>query len=617
MNGRIRTEDIAEVRARVRIDEVIGEHVTLRPAGGGSLKGLCPFHDERSPSFHVTPAKGLYHCFGCQAGGDAIAFLMQLQGLTFAEAVERLAGRSGVQLRYEEGGAAPDRNLGQRARILAANTAAAGYFAEQLGSDQGRGARELLARRGFDDEACAAFGVGYAPPGWDGLKRHLQRAGFDDGALLAAGLVIEGGRGVYDRFRGRIIWPIRDLSGDIVGFGARRMNDEEDSPKYLNTPETMVYKKGQVLYGIDLARRSISKTQQVVVVEGYTDVMAAHLAGVTNAVATCGTAFGADHVQVLRRLLLDDAASRGEVIFTFDSDEAGRKAALRAFNSDEQFLTATYVAVEPSGLDPADLRLQRGDQAVRDLVARRVPLFEFALRSAVAGADVGTAEGRMAGLRRAVPIVAGIRDQALRPEYARIVAGWLGLPEGTVADAVRRHRGPGAQRTGQPAAARLPSGLERDALRGVLHLPAVAGPWLSSVEGTAFEVPEYRSAYAVLVEAGAPGADESESRWLERVLQAAPDDEGRRLLRSLAVEPMPILASGEGLDEASERYVVSLLARLLDRDAARRLDALAARLAQPQASASGALRRDLQEQYRAIADLRQQLQPMITAEAAG
>lgn len=613
MTGRIRAEDIAEVRARTRIDDIIGEHVTLRSAGGGSLKGLCPFHDERTPSFHVTPSKGLYHCFGCQAGGDAIAFLMQLQGLSFAEAVERLAARAGVQLRYEEGAAPSGVPAGQRNRLVRANRAAADYFIEQLRAPAGAPARELLAGRGFDGQACDTFGVGFAPTGWDGLTKHLRGAGFDADALLAAGLVIQGNRGVYDRFRGRIIWPIKDLSGDVVGFGARRLDDREDSPKYLNTPETLLYKKSQVLYGIDQARRTIAKTQQVVVVEGYTDVMAAHLAGVTNAVATCGTAFGADHVAVLRRLLLDDASGRGEVIFTFDSDEAGRNAALRAFASDQQFLTATFVAVEPSGLDPADLRQERGDQAVRDLIARKVPLFEFALRSAVADVDVATAEGRMAGLRRAVPIIAGIRDRALRPEYARIVAGWLGLPEATVVDAVRRQ-----QRAAERPAARVadreqPPGLERDVLRGVLHRPGSAGAWLASLEATAFDAPAYRAAYGVLVDVGPPDDEESDARWLERVLTTAQEDT-RRLLRSLAVEPLPVLAAGASDEEAADRYAVSLMARLLDRDATRRLDALTARLSQPGASASETVRRDLQNQYRAIAGLRQQLRAVITAE---
>ncbi len=611
--GRIRTEDIAEVRSRVRIDDVIGEFVTLKPAGGGSLKGLCPFHDERSPSFHVTPAKGLYHCFGCQAGGDAIAFLMNLQGYTFAEAVERLAGKAGIQLRYEEGTAPKDRDHGQRARLLGANREAAQFFVEQFAADGGAAARELMAERGFDAEACRQFGVGYAPGGWDNLTKHLRRKGFDDAVLLAAGLVVEGRRGVYDRFRGRIIWPIRDLSGEVVGFGARRMAADDDGPKYLNTPETAIYKKSQALYGIDAARRTIAKTQQVVVVEGYTDVMATHLAGVTNAVATCGTAFGSEHISVLRRLLLDDASSRGEVIFTFDSDEAGRKAALRAFENDRDFTTATYVAIDPEGLDPADLRLRHGDAAVRELVGRRVPLYEFALRSAIEGVDVGTAEGRMTGLRRAAPIIAGIKDRALRPEYARIVAGWLGLPVETVVDAVRRADRSAASRAPAAAPPKLPPGLERDVLRGVLNAPEVAGPWLESVEPPAFDVPGYRAAYQVLCETGGPDGQESGAVWLGRVLAGAGESE-RLVLRALAVEPLPLRTSPDGAEGAPERYVESLLAKLLDRDAARRMDALTAQLAQ--ASTDDGRSRSLQQQYRALAGLRQQLRPMITAEEA-
>ena len=615
MSGRIRTEDIAEVRERTRIEEIIGEHVTLRSAGGGSLKGLCPFHDERTPSFHVTPSKGLYHCFGCQAGGDAIAFLMELQGLSFAEAVERLAARAGIQLRYEEGSAPSGPSAGQRNRLLQANRAAAAFFAEQLRSPAGQPARELMRRRGFDEQACQTFGVGFAPTGWDGLITALRKQGIDPEAMLAAGLVIQGNRGPYDRFRGRIIWPIKDLAGEVIGFGARRLNDAEDSPKYLNTPETLLYKKSHVLYGIDQARRTIAKTQQVVVVEGYTDVMAAHLAGVTNAVATCGTAFGADHVSVLRRLLLDDASSRGEVVFTFDSDEAGQNAALRAFASDQQFLTATYVAVEPSGLDPADLRLERGDQAVRDLIAQKVPLFEFALRSAVAGVDVGTAEGRMTGLRRAVPIVADIRDRALRPEYARIVAGWLGLPEATVTEAVRRHRREPQQAGPRVPAAEHPPGLERDALRGLMHVPGAAGGWLGSLEAGAFDVPGYRAAYNVLLAVGQPAEDESDAQWADRVMAEAPE-EVRPLLRALAVEPLPVIMANAVADAGADRYAVSLMARLLDRDAARRLDGLSAQLAQPQAG-DQQVRRELQQQYQAIAALRQQLQSIITAEEAG
>ena len=619
MPGRIRDEDIAEVRARARIDEVVSEHVTLRSAGGGSLKGLCPFHDERSPSFHVTPAKGVYHCFGCQAGGDVLTFLMEVESLTFVEAVEKLAARTGVQLRYIEGGPAVRRDDGKRNKLLAVNAAAADFFVAALASDKGGQAREILARRGFDPGAVVDFGVGFAPPGWQNLADHLRKAGIDSGDLLAAGLVAQGNRGVYDRFRNRLVWPIRDLSGDIVGFGARRVDDAEDSPKYLNTPETPLYHKSEVLYGLDRARRHIAKQQQVVIVEGYTDVMAAHLAGVTTAVATCGTAFGDGHLRVLRRLLMDDDTGGGQIVFTFDSDEAGRQAAIRAFESHQGFMGSTYVAVDPHGLDPADLRLQHGDQAVQDMLARRVPLVEFVLRDLVAGVDVRTAEGRSLGVRRIVPVIAGIGDSMLRAEYARVSAGWLGLPEDTVAAEVARVGRSGRSRVVPAAAAGGTEGtsaapvrasptsdtpLERATIQALLQAPKAAGQWLTLLEPAAFDHPGYSQAMRMLADVGGPGPGEDERVWAGRLLDAAPDDRIRGGVRSLMVEPVPA-------DLTDSRYVVSLVARMLDRDAQRRQRGVLAEL-NGTARLSDQQRRDLQGQYRALDDYRMQLREYLT-----
>ncbi|HSE72464.1 MAG TPA: DNA primase, partial [Nocardioidaceae bacterium] len=360
MAGLIRDEDIALVRERARIDEVVSAHVTLRNAGGGSQKGLCPFHDEKSPSFHVTPTRGFYHCFGCGEGGDVIDFVQKIEGLGFTDAVERLADKYGVQLRYTEGDG-PSRPRGpsnQRPRLVEAHKLAAEFYVDALSSPEALAARQFLSERGFDKEAAERFGVGFAPRDGDALFRHLRQKGFKDEELVTGGLVGQGQRGHYDRFRGRLLWPIRDASGDTIGFGARRIfDDDRIEAKYLNTPETPIYKKSHVLYGIDLARRDIARASQAVVVEGYTDVMACHLAGVPTAVATCGTAFGEDHARVVRRLLNDHEEFRGEVIFTFDGDEAGQRAALRAFGGDQQFVSQTYVAVEPAGLDPCDLRL--------------------------------------------------------------------------------------------------------------------------------------------------------------------------------------------------------------------------------------------------------------------
>ena len=449
--GLIRRADVDLVRERARLDEVVGEHVMLRTAGVGSMKGLCPFHDEKTPSFHIRPQLGHWHCFGCGEGGDVISFVQKINHLSFVEAVEMLAGRYGVQLHYEESGRGGDGDrpdFGTRRRHLDAHAIAEEFYREQLSAPASEVGRRFLAERGFDRAAAEQFGVGFAPEGWDAISSELRRRGFTEAELKASGLVSEGQRGVYDRFRGRLMWPIRDITGSTIGFGARRLLETDKGPKYLNTPETAIYRKSHVLYGLDLARKEISSQRRVVVVEGYTDVMAAHLAGVRTAVATCGTAFGAEHVKIVRRVMGDSNPSAGlrlntdgrglggEVIFTFDGDAAGQKAALRAFEEDQRFVAQTFVAVEGSGMDPCDLRLAQGDAAVVDLVESRTPLFEFAIRSVLAQVDLDTVEGQVSGLRMAAPVVAQIRDRAMRPEYARRLSGWLGMDERTVLRAV-------------------------------------------------------------------------------------------------------------------------------------------------------------------------------------
>lgn len=572
MAGRIRDEDIAEVRDRARIDDVVREYVTLKNAGGGSLKGLCPFHDERTPSFHVTPSRGMWYCFGCSEGGDVLNFLQKIDHLSFTEAVEKLAGRTGVQLRYVEGGAAVSKSTGQRTRLVEAHAIAADFFRSQLGSPEAQIGRTFLTERGFDADAAAHFGVGFAPKSWDALTSHLRSRGFSEAEILAGGLASQGNRGIYDRFRGRLIWPIRDLGGDVVGFGARRLMEDDDGPKYLNTPETPLYKKSQVLYGVDLARRDIAKEQQVVLVEGYTDVMACHLAGVTTAVATCGTAFGAEHIKVLRRLLMDNAAMRGSVVFTFDGDAAGQKAALKAFNEDQRFMAHTYVAVARDGLDPCDLRLAQGDAAVRALVEDKVPLFEFAIKQTIAAYDLNTAEGRVAALREAAPIISTIRDAALRPEYARRLAGWLGMDAAEVTRVLARP-GSAPSATGPALTPGDPTlTIERQALKCALQYPAQIHEWYASVEETAFTHPRAAAVHAAIMAAGGPDTERDGLAWVDAVLDACPDDEVRGAVRELAVDPIPA-------DEASiGRYATGIIARLLERDCTRRIEDLRGRM---------------------------------------
>ena len=486
MAGRIRQADVDEVKARTNIADIIGERVALKSAGVGSLKGLCPFHDERSPSFNVRPQAGFYHCFGCGESGDVYSFLRAMDHVTFTEAVERLAGRIGYSLHYEDGGAAPEHT--GRARLYAANAAAAEFFRAQLVTAEADIARRFLGQRGFDAGAAGHFGVGYAPKGWSGMHSALRAQGYSDEELSSAGLVSQGQRGVYDRFRGRVVWPIRDVTGQVIGFGARRLYDDDNGPKYLNTPETTIYKKAQVLYGLDLAKREVSRQHRVVVVEGYTDVMACHLAGITTAIATCGTAFGSDHITVLRRVMGDDSTA-GEVVFTFDPDAAGQKAALRAFADAKRFNAQTYVATGPEGLDPCDLRLARGDGAVRALLETKVPMVEFVIDQRISGFDLASVEGRVGALRSAAPVVAELRDPLLQPEYVRVLARRLGMDTEDVRREVERAgRGGGNRR--DPAAGVSPTepaddgalrvtlatlprtpevGLERDALMGVLQ----------------------------------------------------------------------------------------------------------------------------------------------------
>ncbi len=603
MAGRIRDEDVALVRERARIDEVVREYVTLKSAGGGSLKGLCPFHDERSPSFHVTPSRGMWYCFGCGEGGDVINFVQRVDHLSFAETIEKLADKTGVQLRYVEGGAAINKQQGVRTRLVEAHKTAAAFYAEQLASPAAQVGREFLKSRGFDAATAERFGVGFAPQSWDALTGHLRSKGFTDEELLAGGLVSQGNRGIYDRFRGRLVWPIRDLGGDVVGFGARKLTDD-DGPKYLNTPETPIYKKSQVLYGIDLARKEISKNQQAVIVEGYTDVMACHLAGVPTAVATCGTAFGAEHIKVLRRLLMDDDQMKGQVVFTFDGDAAGQKAAMRAFTEDQKFVSQTFVAVESSGLDPCDLRLQHGDIAVRDLVENKVPLFEFAIKSTIAAYDLNSAEGRIAALREAAPIVSKIRDSALRPEYTRRLAGWLGLEVSEVTKAVggsapAPNTASRPTRPGDPALV-----VEREALKCALQHPEVVSQWYASVESPAFTHPSAVRVHEAIVAAGGPQVGRDGMAWMDAVLDACPDDEVRSLVRELAVEPLP------AMDGHDSRYAVGVIARLLEIDAGRRVEDLMGRLQRAE---------DPQEQERLGQDLRalQQYRRSLLNEAVG
>ena len=620
MAGLIKADDVAQVKERSSIEEVVREHVTLRSAGPGSLKGLCPFHDEKSPSFNVRPATGAWHCFGCGEGGDVISFVQKVEHLTFAESVERLAGKLGMELRYEEGGG-PRRGegLGKRSRLVEANRVAAEFYCASLVNlPEARPGRDFLRERGFDRMAADKFGVGFSPRGGEELTKHLRDKGFSDDEIVAAGLAGRG-RGLYDRFRGRLMWPIRDITGDVVGFGARRLfDDDRIEAKYLNTSETAIYTKSFVLYGLDMAKKAVARDRKAVVVEGYTDVMACHLAGVETAVATCGTAFGIEHIKVLRRIMRDENdLAPAKVVFTFDGDAAGQKAAMRAFGEDQRWASQSFVAVEASGKDPCELRQAGGDAAIRALIEDAVPMFEFAVRTTLVRFDLANAEGRVRALEAVAPIVAGIRDRSLRPEYTRTVAGWLGVEVEQVANEVGRATrmaaraatatpGAGANATGvvtytaggsrsretareqgreqglDPSEQRDEHGeeghehafemarpdlrdpvvsAERQLLQAVLQFPGMidlAG--FESIAPESFSAPAHRAVHDAIRAAGGIEAAGKPGHWADRVSQAAALTV-RPLISELAVASIPArFDKATGLPPS--RYIDGLLIRI-------------------------------------------------------
>jgi DNA primase len=613
--GRIRDEDIAVVRERSPIDEVVGEYLQLRNAGGGSLKGLCPFHDEKTPSFNVTPARGLWYCFSCADGGDVIKFVEKIDNLSFPEAVERLAARAGIELRYEQGGRVPGQEQSQRRRLLEAHKAAAEFYAERLHGAAARPAREFLSERGFELADAERFGIGYSPPEWEALTRHLRGRGFTDAELMTGGLASQGRRGPVDRFRGRLMWPIRDLTGDVIAFGARKLAADDDGAKYLNTPETPLFKKSSVLYGADLAKRDIAQRRQAVIVEGYTDVMACHLSGITTAVATSGTSFGDGHIKILRRLLLDSDKFRGEVIFTFDGDAAGQRAVERAFTFEGDFVTQTMFTLQPDGLDPCDLRLKHGEAAVRDLIAQRVPVYEFAIRSELDKHNLDTNEGRLAALDAAARIIGRIKDYGLRDRYAISLDRWLGMmDEDFVLARVRAHsapaparpRGGRGARNGvpdqpdrreqpvQPPQAGPQEGggpqwgpdsaydphdpviqVEREALKLAIQRPVLCGPAFDAIGADAFTAPRHATVKELVAACGGTGAAGNAQQWTALLRERAPEDRTRAFVTQLAVEPLRVpRADGE----PDARYADAVLARLEELAVSRSIAAVKSRL---------------------------------------
>ncbi|MCS4490598.1 DNA primase [Corynebacterium sp. ES2794-CONJ1] len=622
--GRIPESDIQAIREQAAIEEIVGEYVQLKPAGADSLKGLSPFKDEKTPSFHVRPQHGYFHCFSTGKGGDVFTFLMEMEHMSFPEAVEAVAEHIHYRINYQGGTTgAPAVEPGTRKRLIEANRAAHRFYREQLETPEAETARRFLLDRGFSKDLIYTFECGYAPEGWDTTTKHLLKS-FSFKELEAAGISTMGKRGPVDRFRRRLIWPIKSTSSDVIGFGARKLFDDDTLGKYMNTPETILYKKSKVLFGLDKAKKSIAHKHQCVVVEGYTDVMAMHAAGVDTAVASCGTAFGPDHLQMIRRLMLDDSYFRGELIYTFDGDEAGKKAAVRAFDGDQKFTGQSYVSVAPDGMDPCDLRLEKGDAALRDLVAQRQPMFEFIIRNLISDYPLDSAEGRLQALRRTVPIVAGIHDRALRDEYARQLAGWVGWPnEREVLNQVRAaakspqqsqpprraqrfspntDQAPATQMLSHPDPKDSQLWPEREVLKLALQFPQTAGSFFDGLSEESFGHETYKVIARAIAKVG--GCEHAAEDFIAQVAEKIPDLIGRSVLSELVVEEFHT-----DFDDPSDldAYATKALSRLQEKRVGNQIAILKSQLQRMRPDEDGDSYRDLFADLVALEQARREL----------
>ena len=432
--GVINSDDIAALKDRVAIEDIVGEVVSLRRVGS-LYRGLCPFHDDSRPSFDISPDRKMYICRSQCGSGDVFTFIQKTKNMSFVESVEYLADKIGMQLRYT--GASTGESTSRRKILVEINKEAVKFYKKQLSTPEAKEGLKYLSERDFTTEDIEEFDIGFAPNGWDTLLNYLKDKSFLEEDIISAGLAIKNDSGkVYDRFRDRLTWTIYNGTGEPVGFGARKLSESDQGPKWLNTPETSIYKKSEVLYGLSKARSAIAKDQVAVIVEGYGDVMACHLSGVPYAVATCGTAFATSHVNIIRRLIRDGDSYKGKVIFTFDGDEAGKQAALRVFMKDNsKFASQTYVAVAPEGMDPLDLRIKKGPGAVKELIDNAVPLVEFVIEQKLEEYQLGSSEGKVNAMRAVLPILKDIQDPLLQQEYIRRSAGLIGLPENDVRSA--------------------------------------------------------------------------------------------------------------------------------------------------------------------------------------
>ena len=609
MAGRILKEDIETLRHQADIVSIIGDYTSLRRAGK-SFKGLCPFHTERSPSFTCTPDGNFFHCFGCGASGDIYDFLQRIEGLDFPEAVETLARRSGFSLRYEQLSNRERHAIGERSRLVAISHLAREHFVRRLLGDEGVAARAYLKQRGFGRTEADAFQLGFATESWDDLSRSLVADGVDPADLITVGVSVRNDRGgLRDRFRSRVIFPIQDPGGDVIGFGGRILpgvdHGDFEPPKYLNSPETPLYKKSRVLYGVPQARSEAVARDQILVCEGYTDVIALHQAGFANAVATCGTAVGTEHLRALARYTKN-------VVLAFDADSAGIKAAERAWEAAREVAGSGAAGVSlsvlplPSGRDPADLANELGAEGMRDAVAAARPIVPFLIASRLRDADLGTEPGRAAALREALSVLGLETSAELRRAWARSeIARPLGLSydfvvasanrQGVALDAVegvaisrpRSQRGFVAVDASSASAADVR--MERAVLRAVLQVPDLLPPAAKELDASSFQHPAAVAVWRAVAAAGGIGAESSQ------VVDAAADDTVRDTIRGLLLEEEPEVMKGESdpRRRAAQELVHRLLARRIGDEERALRDELARLDTQGQTERLGQLQRRL------------------------
>jgi DNA primase len=523
-------DDKERVRDATSIVDLIGSVTTVKKTGRNYM-AICPFHQEKTPSMSIDPARGLYYCHGCHQSGDIFTFVQETEGLTFPEALESLAGRAGITLTEDQ---AATRRRGERRRLVDAVRAAVDFYHRRLMTAEEAGpARSYLRGRGYDADVVAEFKLGYAPGG-DALVRELRAGGLDDKTMMAAGLARRGRSGMYDEFRDRVLFPITDVRGDPVGFGGRTLTG--DGPKYLNTPETSLYKKSRLLYGLDRARRHISRTGYAVVVEGYTDVIALHRADLPVAVATCGTALGEEHFDLLRRFT-------DRIVLAFDADAAGAGAALRGdtLETPVRLDLDLRVADMPAGVDPADMVQQGEIEELRRAVEDARPLLQFRIERELAAFDLTEPESRARALRAVAPRVAAVSDEIVRHEYGRFVADRLGVELSVVEAAVGRPSRRGS-RPSRPATELRPPDdarvrLERELLRSVLA--DGGGAVAAGVDESLFRDENLGAVFGVIqprldgLEAGAP------------VPLPPVEEEFGSTLVELAMDERPVASPGE------------------------------------------------------------------------